>query len=140
MVVTQVAFAVIGNDTTITLAAEAGQPELNAFEPVVFYKLFESLTCMKNAVRTLIDNCIVGIRSNRARCEALLQEGVGTVTALYPYIGYKKAAEPAKEALVRNVRIKDLVREKKILDDKEPDKLLDPFAMTTPSKDSAEKR
>lgn len=61
------------------------------------------------------------------------------MTALYPYIGYKKAAEPAKEALVRNVRIKDLVREKKILDDKEPDKLLDPFAMTTPSKDSAEK-
>ena len=62
------------------------------------------------------------------------------MTALYPYIGYKKAAELAKEALVRNVRIKDLVREKKILDDKAPDKLLDPFAMATPSKDSAEKR
>lgn len=62
------------------------------------------------------------------------------MTALYPYIGYKKAAELAKEALVRNVRIKDLVREKKILDDKELDKLLDPFAMTTPLKDSAEKR
>ncbi len=62
------------------------------------------------------------------------------MTALYPYIGYKKAAELAKEALVRNVRIKDLVREKKILDDKAPDKLLDPFAMITPSKDSAEKR
>lgn len=101
--------------------------------------VFVSLTCMKNAVRTLIDNCIVGIRSNRARCEALLQESVGTVTALYPYIGYKKAAEPAKEALVRNVRIKDLVRGKKILDDKAPDKLLDPFAMTTPTKDGAEK-
>ena len=64
---------------------------------------------------------------------------MGTVTALYPY-GYIKAAELAKEALVRNVRIKDLVREKKILDDKEPDKLLYPFAMTTPSKDGAEKR
>ena len=62
------------------------------------------------------------------------------MTALYPYIGYKKAAELAKEALVRNVRIKDLVREKKILDNKALDKLLDPFAMTTPSKDSAEKR
>lgn len=65
---------------------------------------------------------------------------MGTVTALYPYIGYKKAAELAKEALVRNVRIKDLVREKKILDDKAPDKLLDPFAMplrqrTAPKKD-----
>lgn len=61
------------------------------------------------------------------------------MTALYPYIGYKKVAEPAKEALVRNVRIKDLVRGKKILDDKAPDKLLDPFAMTTPTKDGAEK-
>ena len=61
------------------------------------------------------------------------------MTALYPYIGYKKAAELAKDALVRNVRIKDLVREKKILDDKALDKLLDPFVMTTPSKDGAEK-
>lgn len=133
-VVTQVAFAVVGNDCTITLAAEAGQLELNAFEPVIFYKLFESLTCMKNAVKTLTVNCVKGIKSNRKRCEDLLYESVGTVTALCPYLGYKTSAELAKEALKRNVRIKDLVRERKLLSDELLDKLLDPFAMTEPEK------
>ena len=132
-VVTQVAFAVIGNDTTITLAAEAGQLELNAFEPVVFYKLFESLTCMTNAVKTLTDNCVKGIRSNRKRCEELLYESVGTVTALSPYLGYKKSADLAKEALKKNKKIKDLVREQKLLPDEKLDELLDPFNMTGPS-------
>ena len=131
-VVTQVAFAVIGNDSTITLAAEAGQLELNAFEPVIFYKLFESLTCMKNAVKTLTVNCINGITSNKARCEELLFGSVGTVTALCPYIGYKKAAELAKRALKENKKIKDLVREQGLLDDALLDKILDPFTMTEP--------
>lgn len=134
-VVTQVAFSVIGNDTTITLAAEAGQLELNAFEPVIFYKLFESLVCLKNAVKTLTENCVRGIRSNRRRCEELLDESVGTVTALCPYLGYKKSAELAKEALRKNVRIKDLVREKKLLDEDLLNKILNPFAMTEPRKD-----
>ena len=133
-VVTQVAFTVIGNDTTITLAAEAGQLELNAFEPVIFYKLFESFICMKNAIKTLTENCIVGIESNREHCEALLYESVGTVTALCPYLGYKKSAELAKQALRENRRIKDLVREQKLMDDELLDRLLDPFAMTEPSK------
>ncbi len=134
-VVTQVAFGVIGNDTAITLAAEAGQLELNAFEPVVFFKLFESLTCMTNAVKTLTENCIEGIRSNAKRCGELLEESVGTVTALCPYIGYKKAAELAKEALMHNIRIKDLARRKKLLSDDMLDKLLDPFSMTSPPDD-----
>ncbi len=133
-VVSQVAFAVIGNDTTITLAAEAGQLELNAFEPVIFYKLFESLVCLKNAVKTLTENCIDGIRSNRARCEELLDESVGTVTALCPYLGYKQSAELAKEALKKNRKIKDLVREKHLLDDELLEQILNPFAMTEPEK------
>lgn len=133
-VVSQVAFAVIGNDTTITLAAEAGQLELNAFEPVIFYKLFESLVCLKNAVKTLTENCITGIRSNRARCEELLDESVGTVTALCPYLGYKQSAELAKEALKTNRKIKDLVREKHLLDDELLEKILNPFTMTEPEK------
>ena len=131
-VVTQVAFAVIGNDSTITLAAEAGQLELNAFEPVIFYKLFESLTCMKNAVKTLTVNCIDGITSNKKRCEQLLFDSVGTVTALCPYIGYKKAAELAKRALRENKKIKDLVKEQGLLDDALLEKILDPFTMTEP--------
>ena len=108
--------------------------ELNAFEPVIFYKLFESFICMKNAVKTLTENCVVGIESNKEHCEALLYESVGTVTALCPYLGYKKSAELAKQALRENRRIKDLVREQKLIDDKLLDELLDPFAMTEPSK------
>lgn len=135
-VVSQVAFAVIGNDATITFAAEAGQLELNAFEPVIFYKIFESLHTLNNAVKTLTMNCIDGIQVNRERCEALVYESVGTVTALNPYIGYKKAAELAKEALKRNVRIKDLVLEKHLMDEATLEKILNPFAMTEPKKDN----
>lgn len=135
-VVSQVAFAVIGNDTTITLAAEAGQLELNAFEPVMLYKIFESLHTLNNAVKTLTVNCIDGIQVNRERCEALVYESVGTVTALNPYIGYKKAAELAKEALKRNVRIKDLVLEKHLMNEATLEKILNPFAMTEPKKDN----
>lgn len=132
-VVTQVAFAVFGNDTTVTLAAEAGQLELNAFEPVIFYKLFESFVCMKNAIRTLTENCVKGIVSNKQHCEQLLDESVGTVTALCPYLGYKKSAELAKEALKRNVKIKDLVIEKGLLSKETLDRVLDPYTMTEPS-------
>ena len=131
-VVSQVAFSVIGNDTAITLAAEAGQLELNAFEPVIFYKLFESLHTLNNAVKTLVTNCIEGIQVNRERCAALVYESVGTVTALNPYIGYKKAAELAKEALNRNVKIKDLVIEKHMMDEETLEKILNPYAMTEP--------
>lgn len=133
-VVSQVAFAVIGNDTTITLAAEGGQLELNAFEPVIFYKLFESLKCVKNAVKTLNDNCVKDIVSNAKHCEELLYGSVGTVTALAPVLGYKKAAEIAKDALRRNAKIRDIVVEKGLLDEKTLDELLNPFAMTQPKK------
>ena len=98
-VVTQVAFHVIGNDTTITMAAEAGQMELNAFEPVVFYSLFSSITSMTGAVNTLVKNCILGITANEKRCEDLVSKSVGITTALCPYIGYQKAASIAKKSL-----------------------------------------
>lgn len=129
-VVSQVAFLVIGNDMTIAMAAEGGQLELNAFEPVIFYKLFESLTCLANAVHTLTVNCIVGITANREHCEDLVYNSVGVVTALCPYLGYKKSAEIAKEALKKNVRIKDLIVQYGLMDVEELDKILDPYAMT----------
>ena len=129
-VVSQVAFLVAGNDVTVSMAVEGGQLELNAFEPVIFYKLFESIICLKNTVRTLIDNCVIGITANRERCEQLLYNSVGIVTALCPYLGYKKAAELAKEALKRNVRIKDLILEYGLMSPDLLDKVLDPFAMT----------
>ena len=129
-VVSQVAFAVIGNDTTITMAAEGGQLELNAFGPVIFYKLFESLTCLTGAVKTLTDNCIVGIVANKERCETLVENSVGIVTALCPYLGYKKSAELAKEALAKDKRIRELILEYGLLGEEELDKILDPYSMT----------
>lgn len=129
-VVSQVAFLVVGNDVTISMSAEGGQLELNAFEPVIFYKLFESLTCLANAMDTLTVNCIEGIEANRARCEELLYSSVGVVTALCPYIGYKKAAEIAKEALKTGTKVKDLVLSYGLMDEESLEKLLDPYAMT----------
>lgn len=129
-VVSQVAFLTIGNDLTISMAAEAGQLELNAFEPVIFYKLFESVTCLTNAIKTLHDNCIVGIIANKEHCEDLVYGSVGVVTALCPYLGYKKSAELAKEALKKNVRVKDLILEYGLMEEDKLDKILDPYAMT----------
>lgn len=129
-VVTQVAFLVIGHDTTITMAAEAGQLELNAFEPVLFYNLFESITTLKGAVKTLINNCIVGIKANRERSRDLLEHSVGIITALNPYIGYKKAAEIAKQALKQNKSVREIVLAEKLLSADELDRILDPYALT----------
>ena len=97
---------------------------------MIFYKLFESLTCLANAVETLTVNCVEGIVANRERCEELLHSSVCVVTALCPYIGYKKAAEIAKEALQRKMRIKDLVIFYGLMDQETLDKVLDPYSMT----------
>ena len=129
-VVSQVAFLVIGNDMTIAMAAEGGQLELNAFEPVIFYKLFESLTCLANAIHTLTVNCVVGITANREHCEELVYGSVGIITALCPYLGYKKSAELAKEALKKNIPIKDLMWQYGLMEKGRLDKILDPYAMT----------
>lgn len=129
-VVNQVAFHVIGHDTTITLAAEAGQMELNAFEPVVFYNLFESITTLTEVVGTLTNNCISGITANEERCGQLLDASVGITTALCPYIGYQKAAEVAKESLKTGKTVKELVVEKKLMEEKELKSILNPYEMT----------
>ena len=131
-VVNQVAFKVIGNDMTITMAAEGGQLELNAFEPVVFYCLFESIDILASAIQTFIDNCVTGITANEARCQELVDHSVGVVTALCPYLGYKKSAELAKMALKSNKSVRDLILEEKILTADEVDKNLDPLNMTEP--------
>ena len=131
-VVTQVAYAVIGNDMTITMCAEAGQLELNAFEPVAFYRLFESITAMTGAVKTLVDNCVLGITANADRCTYLLEHSVCTVTALVPHIGYKRAAEIAKTALKTGKTIRELVVEENLLPADKIDDVLNPYPMTVP--------
>ena len=85
-VVSQVAFAVIGNDMTISMAAEAGQLELNAFEPVIFYKLFESITCLKNSINTLTENCIKGIVANKTKISELLNNSIGKYLGVPLYL------------------------------------------------------
>jgi aspartate ammonia-lyase len=129
-VVSQVAFNIMGNDFTITMAAEAGQLELNAFEPVLFYNLFESIETLRNATKTFVDNCIVGITANKERCAHLVANSVGIVTVLCPYIGYKKSADIAKEALKTGVAVKEIILREGILSLRELDEILDPVSMT----------
>ncbi len=131
-VVNQVAFLVIGHDVTITMAGEAGQLELNAFEPIVFYQLFESITSLTNAVATLRINCIEGIKANQKRCNDYVLGSVGIVTALNPYLGYKKAGEIAKESLKTGKTIREIVLQKKYLDEKTLNEILNVYKLTSP--------
>ena len=135
-VVSQVAFNVIGNDHTIALAAEAGQMELNAFEPVLFYKIFESIESLEGAVKTFVDNCVLGITANTEVCQKHLEESVGIVTALCPYIGYTKSAEIAKESLHTGVPVATLALKMSILTEEQLKEILSPRAMTTCAQDS----
>ena len=129
-VVNQVAFNIIGNDMTITMATEAGQLELNAFEPIIFYKLFQSIDTLTNAVRTFIDNCIVGITANEEHCRNQVENSVGIITAINPYIGYDKASDLAKEAISSGAPIREIVLREKMLSEQELERILNPYAMT----------
>ncbi len=131
-VVSQVAFKIVGNDMTIAMAVEGGQMELNAFEPVVFESLFQSITILNNAVQTFVYNCINGITANEERCRELLDSSVGIVTALCPHIGYARAAKLAKEALAKQVPIRTLILDQKILTQEELDTILNAYGMTQP--------
>mgnify|MGYP000614903117 CR=1 FL=1 len=128
-VTNQVCFKVIGNDTTISFAAEAGQLELNVMEPIITESLFESLTWMKNAIETLTSECILGITVNKERCYEMVKNSIGIVTALNPIIGYKKSTKVAKEAHATGRSVYDIVIEQGILSKEELDKALDPKEM-----------
>ena len=129
-VVNQVCFRVIGSDLTVTLAAEAGQLQLNVMEPVIAACLLEGQTLLRNAARTLRENCVDGITANEDVLRTLLERSIGTVTALNPVIGYNKSTELAAEALRTGKGIVELVREKRLLTDAELARILDPAAMT----------
>ncbi|WML37398.1 aspartate ammonia-lyase [Clostridium sp. OS1-26] len=131
-VMSQVAFNIIGNDITITMAAEAGQLELNAFEPVIFYNLFESIETLGNGVETFVDNCICGITANRERCKSLVENSVGIITAICPHVGYKKAAGVAKTAIKTGESVRELILKQGLLKEAELNDILDTVAMTEP--------
>jgi aspartate ammonia-lyase len=131
-VVNQIAFRIVGNDVTISMAVEAGQLELNAFEPIVFYSLFQSIDILRNGVDTFILNCVDGITANEEKCRELLDQSVGMVTALNPYIGYTASAKIAKEALATNVSLRKLILDNKILNEDQLDQIMDPYRLTKP--------
>ena len=138
-VVSQVAYLIIGHDYTITMAAEAGQLELNAFEPVLFHHLFESIDTLKEAAVTLTKHCITGITANKEQCEEYIEKSVGISTALCPYIGYAKSAEIAKKSLKTGISVKDLVLQEGLLKEEELKEILKPEKMTQPARENVMK-
>lgn len=138
-VVSQVAYLIIGHDYTITMAAEAGQLELNAFEPVLFHHLFESIDTLKEAAATLTKHCITGIAANKRQCEEYIEKSVGISTALCPYIGYAKSAEIAKKSLKTGISVKELVLEEGLLKEEELKEILKPEKMTQPMREKVMK-
>lgn len=133
-VVNQIAFKVIGNDLTVTLAAEAGQLELNVMEPVIVQSIFESVEMLKSGMLTLKYRCIDGITANKEHCLQLVQNSIGIVTALVPYLGYEACSTLAKEALETNRGVYDLCIERGLLSKIELDEILSPERMIKPQK------
>lgn len=130
--VNQVAFEVIGNDMTVTMAAEAGQLELNVMEPVIAYNLFTSIDLLCRACHTLAERCIQGITANREVCRRMVENSIGLVTALNPVLGYEKSTEIADEALKTGRSVYEIVLEKGYLTKEQLEELLSPASMTHP--------
>jgi aspartate ammonia-lyase len=131
-VVNQIAFEVIGNDVTVTLAAEAGQLQLNAFEPIIAHSLFKSLAHLAAGCRTLAERCVRGIAADAARARRLLDESTALVTALSPLLGYARSSELAQEVLASGRQVRELVLEKGWLTRAQLDELLRPESLTRP--------
>ncbi|NML97179.1 aspartate ammonia-lyase [Paraburkholderia sp. RP-4-7] len=132
-VVNQIAFEVIGNDVTVSFAAEAGQLQLNAFEPIIAHSLFKSVTHLRNGCLTLAERCVKGITANEARLRASVENSIGIVTALNPYIGYANATSVAMEAHASGGRVYDIVLERGLLSEQQLDEILKPEVLTQPT-------
>jgi len=133
-VVNQVCYKVIGNDLTVTFAAEAGQLQLNVMEPVLSHAIMENIHFLCNALDTLREKCIIGITANKEVCLNMVKNSIGIVTALNPYIGYKNSTKIAKEALETGKSVYDLVLEHNLLTQEKLDDILNPENMLNPHK------
>ena len=131
-VVNQVAFLVIGNDMTVTMAVEGGQLELNAFEPIIFYSLFESIKSLTSAISTLYRNCVDGITSDKEKLEKRVENSIAIITPFAPHIGYDKASKVAKESLSTGVSVREILLRDNIMTKEEIDNILDYESMTHP--------
>jgi aspartate ammonia-lyase len=129
-VVNQVCFDVIGGDVTVTMAAEAGQLQLNVFEPIIAFRLLRNISAMTNAARVLRERCIDGIQANPDVMRNFVERSIGLVTALLPSLGYDKCTALAKEALESGRGVAELVLEQKLLTRAQLDDILDPQRMT----------
>src|SRR5438132_2538905 len=131
-VVNQIAFEVIGNDVTVSFAAEAGQLQLNAFEPIIAHSLFKSLVHLTRGCDTLRERCVTGIGANRERLAKMLENPTGDATALSPYIGYSSASEVAREALASGKTVYQVALDKKLLTREQLDEILGPHPHKLP--------
>jgi len=139
-VVNQIAFEVIGNDMTVTMASEAGQLQLNAFEPIIAWSLFKSIEHLAAGCRTLAVNCVDGITANRELMARRVRSSAGLATALNPYIGYENATLIAREAVATGRAVADLVLERQLLTKEELDQILQPEVLTRPYRASGIER
>jgi len=131
-VVNQVCFEIIGGDITVTMAAEAGQLQLNVFEPIIAYRLLTGMIILTRACDVLRVRCVLGITPNPDRMRQFVEQSVGIVTALVPVLGYETATEIAKEALETGRGVYDLVCDKGLMTREELDRALNPEGMTHP--------
>ncbi len=133
-VVNQIAFQVIGDDLTVTMAAEAGQLQLNAMEPLIAYKILNSIHTLTSGMNILRAKCIDGITANRERCRELVMNSIGLITALIPTLGYEQACELAREADRTNKNVVELILEKGVATEEQLQLLLNPEALTRPQR------
>jgi aspartate ammonia-lyase len=131
-VVNQVCFDVIGGDMTVTMAAEAGQLQLNVFEPVIAYRLLGGISALTNACTVLRERCVNGITANPDRMRWFVEHSIGIVTALVPAIGYEASTEIARDALASGRGVYELVMERGLMTREQLDHALNPEAMTAP--------
>src|SRR3954451_4603806 len=136
-VVNQVCFDVIGGDITVTLAAEAGQLQLNVFEPVIAYRLLHGILSLTNGCRVLRERCVEGITANPGRMRQFVEQSIGIVTALVPVLGYETASEIAREALATGRGVYELVMSRGHMTRDELDRALNPETMTQPQSTAA---
>jgi len=127
-----VSFQVVGNDTAVALAVQAGQLELNVMMPAMAYNVLQSATILANTLRVFTEKCVAGITANEERCRHYAESTIALATALNPRIGYAKAAELVKESVATGKSIVALAREKRVLSDEELKEILDPAKMTEP--------
>jgi aspartate ammonia-lyase len=120
-----ICFQIVGNDVSVSMSVQAGQMELNVMNPVMIHNILESIVLLNNYIPVFIERCISGIEADEAKCTSYLEKNPSIATFLDPYIGYMKAAEIAKEALARNMSVRNLALEKGILTKEQVEQIFD---------------